>query len=196
MKLYEALDIDIDRDELLCFVGAGGKTTAMFRLARELRAYGKRVLVTTTTAIFYPDKKDCDEVIACGESNIRIPARAKEGNIVVFGREISHENKLSGIDKTIIDKLYMGKTFDYILVEGDGSKRMPVKAPAAHEPVIPGNTTRVAGVIGLDALGKKQTYHILCEFFQAAAFFGSGESLETQIHYWKIALRKSGSKAI
>jgi len=48
----------------------------------------------------------------------------------------------------------------------------------------------------LEALGKKQTYHILCEVFQAAAFFKSGDSLETKIHYWKIALRKSGSKAI
>ena len=155
MKLYEALDIDFDRDELLCFVGAGGKTTAMFRLARELRRYGKRVLVTTTTAIFYPDKGDFDKVVASGENNFEIPFDAKEGSIVVYGREVSHENKLLGVDKTFIERLYGKKEFDYILVEGDGSKRRPVKAPAIHEPVIPCNTTKVAGVIGLDALGKK-----------------------------------------
>ena len=37
MKLFEALDIDLTRNELICFVGAGGKTTSLFRLARELK---------------------------------------------------------------------------------------------------------------------------------------------------------------
>ena len=40
-----------------------------------------------------------------------------------------------------------------ILVEADGSKRLPVKAPAAYEPVVPGRTDLVVGVVGLDALG-------------------------------------------
>jgi probable selenium-dependent hydroxylase accessory protein YqeC len=42
-------------------------------------------------------------------------------------------------------------------VEADGSKRRPIKAPAHYEPVIPTETTRVIGVIGLDALGKTIT---------------------------------------
>jgi signal recognition particle GTPase len=57
MDLYAALDIDLNKDELLCFVGAGGKTTAMFSLAKELRKHAKKVLVTTTTALFYPDER-------------------------------------------------------------------------------------------------------------------------------------------
>ena len=63
MKFFEALDIDLTRNELICFVGAGGKTTSLFRLARELKRCGKSVLVTTTTAIYCPDEGDCDEVI-------------------------------------------------------------------------------------------------------------------------------------
>lgn len=31
MRLFEALDIDLTRNELVCFVGAGGKTTSLFR---------------------------------------------------------------------------------------------------------------------------------------------------------------------
>jgi probable selenium-dependent hydroxylase accessory protein YqeC len=155
MDLYAALDIDLNKDELLCFVGAGGKTTAMFSLAMELRKHAKKVLVTTTTALFYPDEKDCNKVIVSSESDIIIPSGITEGIIIVCGREVTQKNKLLGVDKALIDKLYEEQKFNYILVEADGSKRRPIKAPAAHEPVIPGSTTRLIGVIGLDALGKR-----------------------------------------
>jgi probable selenium-dependent hydroxylase accessory protein YqeC len=56
-----------------------------------------------------------------------------------------------------VDEIYQKHFFDYIIVEADGSKRRPIKAPAHYEPVIPGETTRVIGVIGLDALGKPIT---------------------------------------
>lgn len=39
------------RGDLLSLVGAGGKTTLMFRLAAEAKALGLRVLVTTSTRI-------------------------------------------------------------------------------------------------------------------------------------------------
>ena len=34
------------------------------------------------------------------------------------------------------------------------SKQKPLKAPAEHEPVIPAETTKLLGLIGLDALGR------------------------------------------
>jgi probable selenium-dependent hydroxylase accessory protein YqeC len=155
MKLFEALDIDLTRNELICFVGAGGKTTSLFRLARELKGCNKRVLVTTTTAIYYPDDGDCDEVIV-GISQDRGTMSSVSGAcIVAFGREVTADNKLSGIDKACISELHQKALFDYILVEADGSKQRPIKAPGFHEPVIPNTTTKTVGVIGLDALGKR-----------------------------------------
>ena len=47
----EALGIDPAQAAQYSLVGGGGKTTAMFRLAHELKALGKKVLVTTTTNI-------------------------------------------------------------------------------------------------------------------------------------------------
>ncbi len=41
----------IQPHDVVAFVGAGGKTTAMFRLAEELVTQGKRVVVTTTTKL-------------------------------------------------------------------------------------------------------------------------------------------------
>jgi molybdenum cofactor cytidylyltransferase len=40
------------------------------------------------------------------------------------------------------------------LIEADGSRRRPLKAPAAHEPVIPGWAEHVVVIAGLSALGK------------------------------------------
>ena len=68
-----------------------------------------------------------------------------------------NEQKLSGIDRACIAKLHEKKRFDCILVECDGAKHKPIKAPAAYEPVVPGNATRTIGVIGLDAVGSPIT---------------------------------------
>ena len=43
--------------------------------------------------------------------------------------------------------------FDRILVEADGSARKPLKAPAAHEPVIPPATDALIIVAGINGLG-------------------------------------------
>jgi hypothetical protein len=53
MKLTQALCLSPGPPKLdvISFVGAGGKSTSMFRLAAELAAQGERVITTTTTRI-------------------------------------------------------------------------------------------------------------------------------------------------
>ena len=48
---------------VVCFVGAGGKTSLMFRLARELSAGGDSVLTTTTTKIQMLTPVQSEEVV-------------------------------------------------------------------------------------------------------------------------------------
>lgn len=151
--LYELLDIKLNRREAVCFVGAGGKTSSMFNLAQELKDMGSKVLVTTTTAIYYPQPEQYDRLIIHRKEPEALELIGDKG-ITVLGRARSEEGKLLGISPDLVDRLFREGAFDCILVEGDGSKGRPVKAPAEHEPVIPGCTTMVAGVIGLDCLGK------------------------------------------
>ncbi len=48
----------------------------------------------------------------------------------------------------------LARMADYVLVEADGAKMLPLKAHASHEPVIPGCARRVICVIGVDGVGK------------------------------------------
>lgn len=156
MRIYQLFDINLKRKELLSFVGAGGKTTTIFKLAKDLKMLGKKVLVTTSTAIFYPEKNEFDRIIVSSSDNIANSLDIiNKGTITVMGKEISKEKKLLGFSKKTIDSIYHKRIFDYILVEADGSKRKPIKFPAEHEPVIPLNTNKTIGVIGIDSIGKK-----------------------------------------
>lgn len=168
MKMYELFDINLKERELLSFIGAGGKTTTIFKLAKELKNLEKKVLVTTSTAIFYPEKDEFDKIIVSSSNDIIKTLRSiNRGTITVIGREISSENKLLGLRKETIDNIYNIDIFDYILVEADGSKRKSIKSPADHEPVIPSRTDKTVGVIGIDSIEKKineENVHRLEEF--------------------------------
>ncbi len=158
MTLYEALNLDLNIPELISVVGAGGKTSTMFKLAQELRALGKKGLVTTTTNIAFSETSQADHLILDGLKDIFFLSRVETGTIACLGSGVLNDKgKLKGIDREFVDEIYQKHLFDYVLVEADGSKRRPIKAPAHYEPVIPRETTRVIGVIGLDALGKAIT---------------------------------------
>ena len=62
--------------------------------------------------------------------------------------------KLIGFQPEFIDAIHTAGIFNWILVEADGAAGKPLKAPDPHEPVIPGSTTRLIGVLGLDGVGK------------------------------------------
>ena len=143
---------------VIAFVGAGGKTTALFRLARELAETGRQVLVTTTTHLADPRLEPAtpesellfrpDLEFAGGPAVLPAP---RAGLTVLVAREVE-PGKVKGIHPSWLPGLK--PTWDLILVEADGSRGLPVKAPAAFEPVLPEGPCLVVGVVGLDCLGK------------------------------------------
>ena len=131
---------------VIALVGGGGKTTLMLRLARELAQSGARVIVTTTTHIFPPE--------GIPTSNPATVDAAKktlaQDNLVCFGTQ-AEQGKLSAPSLSFDD---IEPLADYVLVEADGAKHLPLKAPAEHEPVIPIQTHLVVAVAGLDGAGQ------------------------------------------
>ena len=182
--LHEALGISLHKPAVIAFVGGGGKTTAMFRLAHELKALGKKVLVTTTTNIGAPEPGECDIAMLEGCTDLGELAALPAGTIVCLGGGLLHSEicKVKSVEPAFIDELHASGWFDCILVEADGAKRKPIKAPADYEPVIPQSTTLVIGVIGLDSLGKNVSEEIIHrrELFCACTGKKSGELIDRE----------------
>ncbi len=156
MDLIDVTGISLADKAIVSLVGAGGKTSALFKMSEELKKRGLRVLVTTTTAIFYPEQEQYDHLFmwkSLDESGIP-DFNIMQGSVTIIGSCRTENGKLKGIEPEKLDMLYDSKIFDFILVEADGSKRKPIKAPASHEPVIPSRTTFVIGIIGFDSYGK------------------------------------------
>ncbi len=150
--------VGVGPGDLVAVVGAGGKTTLMFRLVGELRRAGVRAAAATTTKIFRPDPGDGGRV-ACGDAGelARILAGwswALDAPFPVLGGGVNEAGKVSGVDPAACRELLRAGLVDAVVVEADGAGRRPVKAPEAWEPVVPDGTTVFAAVVGLGCLGR------------------------------------------
>lgn len=156
MLLVDALDAG--RDKVIVLVGGGGKTTTMYRLARELADSGARVVVTTTTRINVPRPEEAGCTLVARDLEVLrslVRDSLKLHQIVGVGYYIVDEGKLKGIPPEWVAEL--ASLADHVLVEADGSAGRPFKAPADHEPVIPDSTDLLIAVVGVEAVGARLT---------------------------------------
>ena len=146
---------------VISLVGAGGKTSLMFRLAHELSRHGAPVLSTTTTKICRPGRKQSPVVMISGSAQTlaeyALGILKQYRHISGGKRMIAFQNKLKGFRPDTIAAIWRSGVFHWIIVEADGAAGKPIKAPADHEPVIPESSRWVIGVIGLEAAGKALT---------------------------------------
>jgi probable selenium-dependent hydroxylase accessory protein YqeC len=152
--ITEALQLNPDNGCIISFCGGGGKTSSIYKLAKELQALNKTVLVTTTTKIKVPHNSEYDNLlISPNFDNIPVPSR---GSITVAGGKLlSPHQKINGLTFKELELIHKQDKFQFILIEADGAARRPIKAPAAHEPVIYPATDILIGVIGIDSYKKK-----------------------------------------
>jgi probable selenium-dependent hydroxylase accessory protein YqeC len=151
----------LDAGGVISLVGAGGKTSLMFRLAQELSAEGATVLTTTTTRIFMPEEGQSRCVILSDTAEKILEQVAQKLNkhrhITAAAGLSADPGKLVGLTPETVDRLRASQVFDWIIVEADGAAGRPLKAPAEHEPVIPSSSGWLVGMVGLRALGTPLT---------------------------------------
>ncbi len=138
--------------ELVAFVGAGGKSTLMLGLGRELSDTGHRVVITTTT------RMSVDEIeppVVDSIHGVEVNLDRRPGPVFVVRRDA--DDKVGGPAPTEIDKLFRESSAEYVLVEADGANGKTLKAPTDFEPVIPPTATIVVVVAGIDAIGSTIT---------------------------------------
>ena len=143
---------------VISLVGAGGKTSLMFKLAHELSMTGESVLTTTTTKIFEPGPNQSSCVIV-SDSATGLLDQANglidiHPHITMALDRLPDKGKLIGIPPEAVDTVWKSHLFRWIVVEADGAAGRPLKAPADHEPVIPDCTSSLVGLAGLSGIGR------------------------------------------
>lgn len=149
---------------ITAIIGSGGKSTLLKTLGLELMRAGGRVLLCTTTHMFpvagvpwdgsnrrldaAPWKPGAAHAPGC---TCKVCAGLARGSICQAGVLDPETGKLSAPAESL-DQL--AQRFDYVLAEADGSKRLPLKAHASWEPVVPVGTANVVWVVGASGLGK------------------------------------------
>lgn len=149
---------------ITAIIGSGGKSTLLKTIGLELMRAGGRVLLCTTTHMFpvagvswdgssrrldaAPWKPGAAHAPGC---TCEACAGLARGSICQSGVLDPETGKLSAPAEPL-GKL--AQRFNYVLAEADGSKRLPLKAHAAWEPVIPSGTANIVWIVGASGLGK------------------------------------------
>ena len=140
MALAEVLGV---RPGVTSVIGSGGKTSLLAALAHELPS---TVVLTTTTHVL--PFEDMPLLVSPTAADVR--AALAESRVICVGSQAEKDGKLVapslGIDA-------LATLADYVLVEADGAQRLPLKAHAPWEPVIPSCSNRTILVLGASGLG-------------------------------------------
>jgi probable selenium-dependent hydroxylase accessory protein YqeC len=144
ISIHELADaLGLGSSETVALVGGGGKTTALFALGRQLD--GSVILSTTTkmgsdrTGGYVPllsPTADALEAALDRDRRVLVWRAIDDHRALGFtGRECDAWRRLA----------------DHVVVEADGSRRLPFKAPADYEPVVPASTTLLVACVGAAA---------------------------------------------
>ena len=131
------------RPGVTAVIGSGGKTSLLRRLAEELPG---TVLLCTTTHI--RPFEEYPLLTAPTPEDIRKALTAHR--VLCLGTPCEN-GKLTAPSLSVET---LATLADYVLVEADGSKHLPLKAHLAHEPVIPAEANQTICVVGASGFGK------------------------------------------
>jgi molybdenum cofactor cytidylyltransferase len=135
------------------FVGAGGKSTAMKTVARVLAASGARVRMTTTTRIGIGEFDGFPVRVCVTRKELLAALGDEEPVLLIVAGEAEVGEKYLGLPADLVECLPLPPRAVF-LVEADGSRRLPMKAPREHEPVIPADSSTVSALMGASAFGE------------------------------------------
>ena len=142
MALRDLLDI---RPGVTAVIGGGGKTTLLRKLGEELAGKGSRALLCTTTKILpFPG-------LPCARTGTELKRLRQEYRLLCAGMPVPGTEKLTAPE---VPMETLAAWFDYVLVEADGAAHRPLKAHAAHEPVIPMEANQTICVVGASGFGQ------------------------------------------
>jgi molybdenum cofactor cytidylyltransferase len=137
--------LDLGDHEHVAIVGGGGKTTVLHALGEQLSG---SVVLTCTTKMGHDQHRGRPVLLSPSPAEVTVAAAVEP--VMVWKRIDGH--KAVGVTPAACDEWF--GSVDHVVIEADGSRQRPFKAPAEHEPVVPQSATIMVSVIGADALGR------------------------------------------
>ncbi|MCC6569612.1 MAG: putative selenium-dependent hydroxylase accessory protein YqeC, partial [Anaerolineales bacterium] len=179
MNCTLAQALRVDESKRIAFVGSGGKTTAMFQLAKQLKP---PVIVTATSRLGVWQIPLADKhLIVKSQSDIESLEKDVTGVTLITG-DIK-DDKTEPVSQEIAERLheFCASHSIPLLIEADGSRKKPLKGWAEHEPPTPDFVEHVVTVAGLSGLGKPLTEEHVHrpELFAEISGVKAGESIDS-----------------
>ena len=182
---------------LLALVGSGGKTSAWVRLSRELPA---PVIVTATAHLALEQTGLADVWHSITDPGQIQRAFINLSGVTLFTGKPGVDGRTAGLDEAALAVLYRLAEDQClpVLVEADGSRRLPLKAPAEHEPVIPAWVDQVVVVAGLSGLGRALSHETVHhpEIFARLSGLAPGEIVTVETLARVLVHPRGGLKSI
>lgn len=161
MNLTFRRALRLSTPSIISIVGAGGKTTSLYQLGREYRQDHPQVLLTTSTHLGGEQVQAADNhLIHSGEvSQTLAQLHHQQGLLCLTAEWDSQTQRWQGLDTNLLHSIaqYAHRNAVPLLIEADGARCRPLKAPAEHEPAIPDFSEVVLLVAGLTPLGMPLT---------------------------------------
>ena len=121
--------LDVHHSEMVSLIGGGGKTTTLFTLGRQLAG---TTVMTTTTKMGSEQTGEFPVLINPTDDALRAELTASPK---VLAWKSAGDRRADGVSAPTCDRWF--GIADNVVVEADGSRKRPFKAPADYEPVVP-----------------------------------------------------------
>jgi molybdenum cofactor cytidylyltransferase len=151
LDLWGALGLDAAAPPVVAIVGGGGKTSLLFALGREAARRGVRAVLSGTTRFTRPPGSPPLAVFQ-SDPAAEVGAALDRDPVIVATSGLEPQERFAALTVDEAEALARIPGLGLLAVEADGSRMLPFKAPAEHEPVIPPSATHVVAVVGADAV--------------------------------------------
>ena len=148
----ELIDLLAARKGIVCVVGAGGKKSIIYELARE---HTGRVAITTSVHMsMFPESLAMDRIIDDGATLVDRVLAADTSRSVAYAHSSHKPGRMAGLAPATIAEIHDQAGFDATLVKADGARMRWIKAPAEGEPVLVPEVDTVIPVLSARAIGE------------------------------------------
>lgn len=148
-SLSAALGLD---GGIVCAVGAGGKKSLLYALARE--AAGRVGVTSTVMMLTFPPALRAQIVLGDDAALRQALARPGESGLLAYACPCDKRGRLAGVAPATVADIHVRGQFGLTLVKADGARMRGIKAPRPGEPLLPETTAWVLPVVSAAVIGK------------------------------------------